>query len=158
MAVERCSIAEPAMRILKVTQSYFPFLERGGPALKVRSLARGLAARGHAVTVLTADLSGDRRSDLGKKSQWGWRSIEENVETIYLPTVFTFRALTVNPLLLSFCRERLAGFDLVHIYGLYDLLGPAVAWHAVRRSIPYLVEPLGMYRPIDRAFFLKSVW
>jgi glycosyltransferase involved in cell wall biosynthesis len=146
------------MRILKVTQSYAPFLERGGPAVKVRALARGLSARGHKVTVLTADLGHGRRGDLGEKSAWGWRSIEENVESIYLPTAFSFRALTVNPRLLSFCRARLADFDIVHIYGLYDLLGPAMAWQAARRPIPYLVEPMGMYRSIDRAFFLKSVW
>lgn len=146
------------MRILKVTQSYSPFLERGGPAVKVRALARGLAARGHRVTVLTADLSRGGRNDLGEKNKWGWRSIEENVETIYLPTAFTFRALTVNPGLRSFCRARLADFDLVHIYGLYDLIGPAVARLSANRGVPYLIEPMGMYRPIDRAFFLKSVW
>ena len=146
------------MRILKVTQSYSPFLERGGPAVKVRALARGLAACGHSVTVLTADLGRGRRADLGERTEWGWRSIEENVETIYLPTTFTFRALTVNPRLFAFCRSRLADFDLVHIYGLYDLIGPATAWLAARRSIPYLIEPMGMYRPIDRAFFLKALW
>src|SRR6267143_593452 len=43
------------MRILKVTQSYYPFLDRGGPTVKVRALARGMAAAGHQVTVLSAD-------------------------------------------------------------------------------------------------------
>jgi len=146
------------MRILKVTQSYSPFLERGGPTVKVRALARGLAARGHSVTVLTADLGRGRRTDLGERTEWGWRSIEENVETVYLPTAFSFRALTVNPRLLAFCRARLSEFDLVHIYGLYDLICPATAWLAARRSIPYLIEPMGMYRPIDRGFFLKALW
>ena len=47
------------MRILSVTQSYYPFLEKGGPTVKVRAMARGLAARGHQVTVLTADLGLD---------------------------------------------------------------------------------------------------
>jgi len=43
------------MRILKVTQSYYPFLDKGGPTVKVRALARGMAAAGHQVTVLSAD-------------------------------------------------------------------------------------------------------
>lgn len=146
------------MRILKITQSYFPFLDRGGPAVKVRALAQGLAARGHGITVLTADLGGGRRSRLGEKDQWGWRSVDAGVETVYLPTAFTFRALTVNPRLFSFCRERLAKFDVVHIYGLYDVIGPIAAWLAARRRIPYLIEPMGMYLPIDRAFFLKGLW
>jgi glycosyltransferase involved in cell wall biosynthesis len=146
------------MRILKVTQSYSPFLDRGGPAVKVRALALGLAARGHSVTVLTADLGRGRQGGLGEKCRWGWRSLEGDVETIYLPTAFTFRALTVNPRLLSFCRERLPEFDVVHIYGLYDVIGPAVAWLSARRRLPYLIEPMGMFRPIDRAFFLKGLW
>ena len=47
------------MRLLHVTQSYYPFLDMGGPTVKVRALARGLASSGHAVTVLTADLGFD---------------------------------------------------------------------------------------------------
>ncbi len=146
------------MKILAVTQSYFPFLERGGPAVKVRALARGLAARGHEVTVLTADLGHGRRDDLGERGAWGWRTAEGNLEIIYVPTALTFRALTLNPRLPRFLRDRLSSYDVVHIYGLYDLLGPAVAWSAQRRRLPYLVEPMGMYRPIDRSFFLKALW
>lgn len=146
------------MRILKITQSYFPFLDRGGPAVKVRALARGLGARGHQVTVLTADLGGGREAPLGKRTRWGWRSEEGNVETVYLRTAFRFRALTVNPALASFCRERLGQFDVAHVYGLYDAMGPGAAWLSARRGIPYLIEPMGMYRPIDRAFFLKGIW
>ena len=46
---------ERAVRILKVVQSYYPFLEMGGPVVKVRALAHALAKRGHQITVLTAD-------------------------------------------------------------------------------------------------------
>src|SRR6266436_2046649 len=35
------------MRILNVTQTYFPFLEFGGPPVKVRSLSQQLAKGGH---------------------------------------------------------------------------------------------------------------
>jgi hypothetical protein len=44
------------LRILNVVQAYLPFQDRGGPVFKVRSLASGLAQRGHHVAVLTADL------------------------------------------------------------------------------------------------------
>ncbi len=49
-------------------------------------------------------------------------------------------------------------FDFVHIYGLYDFLGPVVAYFAFRHNIPYALEPLGMLRPIDRSFRIKRVW
>jgi glycosyltransferase involved in cell wall biosynthesis/ubiquinone/menaquinone biosynthesis C-methylase UbiE len=149
------------MRILKVTQAYYPFLDRGGPAIKVRSIARALVAQGHQVTILTADLgfgSAEMASAAPVQHGWGWRSEVEGVETIYLTTRGRYRHLTVNPGVMGFCRRRLREFDLVHVYGLYDALGPVVAGYCRRYGIPYFVEPLGMTRPIDRGFLLKKVW
>ena len=149
------------MRILKVSQAYHPFLDRGGPAIKVRSIARGLVDLGHKVTVLTADLGfGNREvaSAAATRDPQGWRSELDGVEALYLTTFCHYRNLTVNPMVLRFCRRRLQEFDVVHIYGLYDTLGPTVAWHCRRIGIPYLVEPLGMTRPIDRGFALKKLW
>jgi glycosyltransferase involved in cell wall biosynthesis len=149
------------VRILKVVQAYYPFQEKGGPVVKVRALARGLVERGHQVTVLTADLGLGKRSGHGMKIErckWGWRSEQDGVEAIYLSTLGHYRALTINPRVIGFCRASLMGFDLVHFYGLYDLLGPAAGSSCRRQGIPYLIEPMGMYRPIDRAFRLKQVW
>ncbi len=149
------------MRILKVVQAYYPFQEKGGPVVKVRALARGLVQRGHQVTVLTADLGLATHNGLGmnfERCKWGWRSEQDGVEAIYLSTISHYRALTINPGVIGFCRASLMGFDLVHFYGLYDLLGPAVSSSCRRQGVPYLIEPMGMYRPIDRAFRLKHVW
>lgn len=137
------------MRTLHVTQTYHPFLERGGPTVKVRSIAEGLAQRGDRVTVLT--------SWYGRP--FTARHIQLNgVEVVYLRPRATYRATTFNSGLLSFCKKRLRDFDLVHIYGLYDLLGPVVAHYCHKAGIPYVVEPLGMIRPIDRSFRMKRVW
>jgi glycosyltransferase involved in cell wall biosynthesis len=149
------------MRILKAVQSYFPFQDRGGPVVKVRALARGLAQRGHQVTVLTADLGLRRLNGSAIKFQpcpWGWRAEEDGVEAVYLSTLANYRALTVNPDVIGFCGTSLRHFDLVHFYGLYDLLGPAVSYFCRRQGIPYVIEPMGMYRPIDRNFRMKRVW
>jgi len=149
------------VRILKVVQAYYPFQEMGGPVTKVRALARGLAGRGHQITVLTADLGlGDKRSS-GFETQrcvWGRQFVEGGVEAIYLPTVAHYRALTINPRVVGFCQDCLGSFDLVHFYGLYDLLGPAVSFYCRKGGTPYVIEPLGMYRPIDRSFRLKRAW
>jgi len=136
------------MRILKVTQCYYPYLERGGPAVKVRAIAEHLARRGHCVTVLTAD--------------FGRRGPEKNlcngVEVVYLSTLARYRTLTVNPAAVSFCQRRLADFDLTHIYGLYDFLGPTVGWFSRKRRMQYVVEPMGMFRPIVRNIRLKHLY
>jgi glycosyltransferase involved in cell wall biosynthesis len=124
-------------------------------------LARRLAERGHSITILTADLGLDsfKTSDPKfERCQWGWRLREGNIETIYFPTVARYRALTVNRLLIEFCRASLCQFDIAHFYGLYDLFGPTVSLWCRRRGVPYLVEPMGMFRPIDRAFLMKRLW
>jgi glycosyltransferase involved in cell wall biosynthesis len=148
------------LRILKVTQSYFPFLDRGGPAMKVRAMARGLVLRGHHVTVLTTDL-GLREHGEGLAfscSPWGWRSTTDNVEALYLRPRSIYRSLTWNPAVHNFCKEQVASFDLVHIYGLYDLLAPPVARVCRRLGVPYVVEPIGMFRPIIRSIALKLAY
>jgi len=149
------------LRILKVTQSYYPFLERGGPAVKVRALARGLAKRGHTVSVLTSDLGimGISKSAFHvARTHKGWRYQEDGVETRYLDSWGRYRSLTWNPGDFEFCRNELASFDVVHIYGTYDLLGPMVAAACRRRGIPYVVEPMGMFRAIIRNLALKRAY
>jgi glycosyltransferase involved in cell wall biosynthesis len=136
------------MRILKVTQCYYPYLETGGPAVKVRAIAEHLAGRGHRVTVLTADFGARGPEASGRNT----------VEVVYLPTLARYRTLTFNPAALDFCRRRLGDYDLAHIYGLYDLLGPAVARSSLRRGLPYVVEPMGMFRPILRSLRLKKFY
>jgi len=137
------------MRILHVTQTYHPFLERGGPTVKVRSIAEGLAKRGHQVTVLTSWYG---RPFAARQVQLG------GVEVVYLKPAATYRAMTFNSGLIKFCKKRLKNFDLVHIYGLYDLLGPVVAHYCHKYGIPYVIEPLGMVRAIDRSFKMKRTW
>jgi glycosyltransferase involved in cell wall biosynthesis len=151
------------MRILSVTQTYWPFLEFGGPPVKVRALGRGLAERGHQITVLTADWGFERRlSDPtavgAERSPFGWRHSQGEVRTTYLPTWLRYRATSWNPAVKRFCRAKLDEFDVAHIYGLYDFLGPAVAQACASRGIPYVLEPIGMYVPIVRNFLLKRTY
>src|SRR5262249_53074246 len=143
------------MRILNVTASYEPFLEFGGPPVKVRALSKGLAKRGHSVTVLTPDWGIEKRTEAGgptaERSPFGWRREEDGVTAIYLPTWLRRRALSWNPAVKRYCRARLQTFDVVHIFGLYDLLGPAVAAECRRRGRPlYVIEPIVMVLPIVR--------
>ena len=149
------------MRILNVTQAYYPFLEKGGPTVKVRAIARGMAARGHRVTVLTADLGftpATAQAAGAAPGSWGWQAEHEGIEVIYLGNLARYRTLTWNPGAWRFCRERLPEFDVVHIYGLYDLLGPVAARGCRRAGVPYIVEPMGMFRPIVRSLWLKRLY
>jgi glycosyltransferase involved in cell wall biosynthesis len=152
------------MRILNVTQSYAPFFEFGGPPAKVRALAEGIAKKGQEVTVLTADWGlDDRLRSLpneapAEPSPFGRRRRINGVTTVYLANWFRYRALSWNPALGRYLRARLEEFDVVHIFGLYDLLGPRVAAECRGRKIPYVVEPIGMFVPIVRNLWLKRIY
>jgi len=152
------------MRILKVSQTYAPFYEFGGPPVKVEALANGLAQRGHQVTVLTADwgyekrLGAETEEVASARSPFGWTREASGVKSIYLPTWARFRTVSWNPAVQRYCRARLGQFDVVHVFGLYDLLGPAVAKACARRGIPYVVEPIGMFVPIVRNIRMKRVY
>ncbi|HKV60442.1 MAG TPA: glycosyltransferase [Candidatus Acidoferrum sp.] len=152
------------MRILNVTETYAPFLEFGGPPVKVRALSEGLARRGHQVTVLTADWGLEKRMQTqeeksqAERSPFGWRRQENGVQAIYVPTWLRYRTVSWNPAVNRYCRARLQNFDVVHIFGLYDLLGPAVAAESRERGLPYAVEPIGMFVPIVRNFLLKRIY
>ncbi|HWN11872.1 MAG TPA: glycosyltransferase [Pyrinomonadaceae bacterium] len=152
------------MRILKTTQTYYPYLSKGGPPVKVRAIARALAQRGHDVTVLTADMGdSDGQTKLSElrnwtRSAWGWEAQDNGVEAIYLRTTQNYRATTINPRMLRFFAERLRGFDVVHIYGLYDLIGSAAGWYCRRYGVPYVLEPLGMFGPKIRSRHKKRLY
>ncbi|HEV2224011.1 MAG TPA: glycosyltransferase [Candidatus Acidoferrales bacterium] len=149
------------MRILKTVQAYYPFQEKGGPVVKVRAIALGLAHRGHEVTILTADFGFEPSSAPAmeaKTCRWGWCAREQGVETIFLRTRGHYRALTLNPSVIKYSSASVAKYDVVHVYGLYDLLGPAVTYFCRRHHIPYVVEPMGMFRPIVRNFRAKKLY
>ena len=152
------------MRILSVTQTYAPFYEFGGPPVKVEALADGLTRLGHGVTVLSADwgfekrLGGQSAEFAVKRSPFGWTREANGVQSIYLPTWGRYRAVSWNPAVERYCRARIGQFEIVHIFGLYDLLGPAVARACRMRKIAYVVEPIGMYLPIVRNIALKRIY
>jgi glycosyltransferase involved in cell wall biosynthesis len=156
------------MRILNVTETYAPFLEFGGPPVKVCALSEGLARRHHSVNVLTADWGLEKRlrhqsetdlqTDGWDRSPFGWRRTRDGVQSIYVPSWLRYRTLSWNPAVKRYCRARLQNFDVVHIFGLYDLLGPPVAAAARARKIPYVVEPIGMFVPIVRNVWLKRMY
>jgi glycosyltransferase involved in cell wall biosynthesis len=136
-------------QILFVSQACMPYLDKGGLAITVWSMARQLAWRGWPVTILTTQREKSGPTTVRRT---------EGVEVVYLRSVARYHSLTVNPEAWTFSRARLRGFHLAHMFGLYDLLGPVVAWWCRRYGIPYIVEPMGMYRPIVRSIAAKQLY
>lgn len=138
------------MRILKVSYAYPPFLRGGGPPMLVKATAEELARRGHEVTVVTSNFDCRRETRAARLG---------GVEVVYLASLARYReTVTLNPGLLHFCHQRLRTFDAVHVYGMYDLLGPVAGFLARRWRIPYLLQPMGMFRPITRGLLRKRAY
>lgn len=138
------------MRVLNVTQVYYPYFDKGGPVAKIKGLCDALAQRGHQVEVVTAD-QGPRAKELTATAN-------PDVPVTYLRSWLRYRTATVCPGILPFCALHRDRFDIVHIFGLYDSLGAVAGIVCRRRGIPYVVEPLGMYRPIVRSLRKKRLY
>lgn len=121
------------MRILQVTSVYYPELQFGGPPQKIHALSRGLAARGHQVQVVT--LAQSQRSA-------NHQTTVEGISVQYLPWVG--RGAWQAPVSWRPLVEAVRWAEVVHGYGLYNLLCPLAAWQAGRQDRPFVLEPQGM--------------
>jgi len=72
--------------------------------------------------------------------------------------VVSVRALSWNPAVKRYCRARLQNFDVVAHFGLYDLLGPAVAGACCVRRFLMSWSPSGCSCRLWRNFLLKSFY
>lgn len=135
------------MRLLFVTPYYVPDLQFGGPPQKIHALARGLAGRGHKVRVVTFDHG----------SSDSCEALEiDGVAVQHVPWIGT--GLRQCPIAPSLVRQQVASVELVHCYGIYNLICPFVTYLARRHRIPIVLEPLGMYPPRARNRIVKSVY
>ncbi|HUR78326.1 MAG TPA: glycosyltransferase family 4 protein [Acidimicrobiales bacterium] len=136
------------MRVAISVPAFLRAADYGGPVTKVALLAKALADRGHAVTVLTADY-GPARSRVPADTV-----VANGYTTHYLKTLARYRWI---PVLAPGQLRRIDwDVDVVHVCGLRDGLGIAVISAARRRSIPYVVEPMGMGPAEFRSARLKA--
>ena len=124
------------LRILKISQTFARF-DPQGRTLHVRDVASRLARRGHLVSIVTAEYgTGSGRTET-----------IDGVRVTFLPSLAEFGKTTVNPRVLPLSLATVGWHDVVHVYGLYDLLGPLAAAAARLRKVPYVLETMGMLEP-----------
>ncbi|MGI8960855.1 MAG: glycosyltransferase [Bryobacteraceae bacterium] len=135
------------MQILFVTPYYLPDLQFGGPPRKIHAFARGLLQCGHQVKVITFDHA-SRRNHSEKDM--------DGIAVQYLP--WFGRGLWQCPVNLPLLRGRICENELVHCFGLYNLLVPIAARLAKKLGKPMISEPLGMYPPRARNRLAKHFY
>jgi len=133
--------------VLQVTNTYFPELEFGGPPQKIHALSQGLVQRGHQVRVVSFDSKRPRASDERKV---------DGVSVQYLPWIG--HGLRQCPTNWSCLATLVREVDILHLYGLYNLLCPLAARFARKHVRPFILEPLGMYPERARNVFIKRIY
>lgn len=144
---------EPPLRILVASPAYWPAHAFGGPVVVLRELVSRLVARGHQVEVLTTTLR-----DVGERpARRTSRAVVDGARVTYLATPLRYRWMGITPTLPAELA-RLERPDVAHVVGFRDPVSTAIAgWCRVRR-VPYVFEPVGMFRPRLRKVALKRAF
>jgi glycosyltransferase involved in cell wall biosynthesis len=141
------------LRILLATPAYWPAHAFGGPVVVARELVARLVRDGHEVDVVTTTLV-----DVGERPSPRTRVARVDGATVtYLATPIRYRWMGITPTLpLHLVRGRRP--DVAHVMGFRDPVTTGVAgWCRVRR-VPYVFEPVGMFRPRLRKVRLKRAF
>ncbi len=88
----------------------------------------------------------------------GYSKVHHKVNVHYLGTLWQYRTASLNPGVIYFAIRQLKRFDVIHIMGMYESIGAAIAMFAGRWKIPYVLEPSGMLVPILRSFHKKNIY
>jgi glycosyltransferase involved in cell wall biosynthesis len=146
-------MADPKLRVLFAAPAYWPATAFGGPIWVQRELARRLVDRGHEVEVVTTTLldlqhRGEARSHV---------ELVDGARVRYLTTPLRYRWMGITPTL-PLVLPRLPRPDVVHLFGFRDVVTTTAASWARLRRIPYVLEPLGMFKPRLRKVLAKKAF
>jgi glycosyltransferase involved in cell wall biosynthesis len=143
------------LRILHVTPYSEAAWAYGGIPRVVGSLTRGLARRGHSITVCATDVHGEStRLPMARSSNGITQNIFPN-----LSNRLAYRHQVFLPVgLRDYLRQHATEFDVAHLHACRNL-PCALASHYLRRAgVPYVVQPNGTAPVIERHQLTKHVF
>lgn len=141
------------LSVVLASPAYWPARAFGGPVVVARELVRRLVERGHRVDVLTTTLV-----DLhGRPAARGRTAVLDGATVHYLGTPVSYRWMGVTPAL-PLALARLGRPDIVHVFGFRDPVTTGTALWCRARGVPYVFEPLGMFRARLRKVRLKRAF
>jgi glycosyltransferase involved in cell wall biosynthesis len=154
------------MRLLHITPYFEDAWAYGGIPRVMSALAKGLARRGHHVTVCTTDAC-DRASRLAARARplrrpWPPYRTPAGVEVRVFPNLSNKLAYDLQffvPIGLGeFLRGHAASFDVAHLHGCHNLPGTIGGYHLRRAAVPYLLSPHGTAPLIERRHLVKYLF
>ncbi len=140
------------LRILVASPAYWPAHAFGGPVAVLRELVSRVVRDGHTVDVVTTTLR-----DVGERpSRRTHVDVVDGARVTYLATPLRYRWMGVTPTL-PLALRRGPRPDVAHVVGFRDPLTTGAATWCRLRGVPYVFEPVGMFRPRLRKVLLKRV-
>lgn len=127
----------PSLRVLHVIASMSRV--RGGPSVSMRNMLKALRNKGVAADVVTTNDDGDTaRLDVALD-----RFVDiEGQRLRYFPRQTLKYAFSAP--MISWLRDNVRHYDLVHTHGLFSFAPLAAAWRARADGIPYVMRPAGV--------------
>jgi len=147
----------PQLRILHVTPYFSDAWAYGGIPRVAGTLARGLARRGHNVTVCTTDAR-DETSRLPA----GETRTPDGVTVHVFPNFSNRLAYHLQlflPLGFSqFLERHAASFDVAHVHACRNMPGAIATHHLRKAGVPYVLAPNGTAPIIERRRLAKRLF
>lgn len=144
-----------SLRILHVAPYFVDAWAYGGIPRVAAALTRGLARRGHHLTVCTTDAyDATRRAPDAR--------VTSDIDVRVFPNLSNRLAFSWQLYLplgaRRFLRGAIRGFDIVHIHAHRHALQVAAAAACRRAGVPYVLSPNGTAPRIERRLAAKRVW
>jgi glycosyltransferase involved in cell wall biosynthesis len=114
----------------------------GGPSEAIVGMGRALPRVGVYVLVAATDADGDGRLPVPLGVQVTW----QGVQSIFFPRQWS-ESFKYSAPLATWLGEHVTDFDVVHIHAVFSHACLAAAAACQRRSVPYIVRPLGTLDP-----------
>jgi glycosyltransferase involved in cell wall biosynthesis len=146
------------LRILHVVPYFEDAWAYGGIPRVAGAMTRGLARRGHDVTVCTTDAcDADGRLDPAGMSAPA-RGLDVRVfRNVSNRLAYHLQAFAPRGLF-RFLRRRAGTFDVAHLHACRNLPGSIAARELSRAGVPYVLSPHGTAPPIERRILLKRLF
>jgi glycosyltransferase involved in cell wall biosynthesis len=137
------------MKVLQVISSFPPAYSYGGPLSVTYRVSKELVRRGHDVTVFTTDVY-DSKSRLAFQQNPAFMDGIEVYRFRNLNNRLASKNLTLAPTMPFALRKHIESFDVIHVREYFSLQAALVHHFAVKKSIPYVIQPHGsLVRIID---------
>ena len=103
-------------------------------------LCKGLAKRGHQVSLYTTNADGNKTLDVSL----GVSTLEEDVEVFYYPAQKTIFGNVLSYPMVRALKHRVPNVDLVLIHSLYQFTSTVAAHYCRKFRVPYVLRPHGI--------------